>query len=169
MATAPDQFARAAPLKVRPMRESDVEEVIGIERASYQFPWTEGIFHDCLRVAYLCRVAVQDQCIVGYAVMSTGAGEAHILNLCVRTEARRAGIGRALIRYLLEQAENAGMVEAFLEVRPSNAIAMVLYESLGFEQVGTRRGYYQAVGGREDAAVLRLSLAGPGSLSPGVR
>jgi ribosomal-protein-alanine N-acetyltransferase len=158
MATAPDQFAHAAPLSVRPMRESDVNEVIGIERASYQFPWTEGIFHDCLRVAYLCRVAIQDDQIIGYAVMSMGAGEAHILNLCVREEGRRAGVGRALIRYLLEQAEDAGMVEAFLEVRPSNAIALILYQSLGFEQIGTRRGYYQAVGGREDAAVLRLRL-----------
>jgi ribosomal-protein-alanine N-acetyltransferase len=158
MATAPDQFARAGNVSVRPMRDADVAEVIGIERASYLFPWTEGIFHDCLRVGYLCRTAVQDQRIVGYAVMSMGAGEAHILNLCVREEGRRAGIGRALIRYLLAQAAGAGMVEAFLEVRPSNDIAMRLYRSLGFHQIGTRRGYYQAVGGREDAAVLRLRL-----------
>lgn len=160
MATAPDQFARVAPLTVRPMHEADVSEVIRIERASYQFPWTEGIFYDCLRVAYLCRVAVQDQQIVGYAVMSMGAGEAHILNLCVREEVRRSGVGRELIHYLLTQAEEAGMSEAFLEVRPSNAVALLLYESLGFEQVGTRRGYYQAIGGREDAAVLRLRLGG---------
>jgi len=158
MATAADQFAFAGELTVRPMRDADVAEVIGIERASYQFPWTEGIFHDCLRVEYLCRVAVQGQRITGYAVMSMGAGEAHILNLCVREDHRRMGVGRALIRYLLEQAEDAGMVEAFLEVRPSNAVAMVLYESLGFQQIGTRRGYYQALGGREDAAVLRLRL-----------
>src|SRR5580692_5919601 len=169
MATAPDQFARVDELSIRAMREADVAEVIGIERASYQFPWTEGIFRDCLRVSYVCRVAVQDQRIVGYAVMSMGAGEAHILNLCVRDEARRAGVGRALIRYLLEQAEHAEMVEAFLEVRPSNAIALILYQSLGFEQIGTRRGYYQAVGGREDAAVLRLRLSGPGSLSSRLR
>jgi ribosomal-protein-alanine N-acetyltransferase len=160
MATAADQLAHVGELTVRPMRDADVAEVITIERASYQFPWTEGIFHDCLRVAYLCRVALQKQRIVGYAVMSMGAGEAHILNLCVRQEARRAGVGRSLIRYLLEQAEDAGMLEAFLEVRPSNTVAMVLYQSLGFEQIGTRRGYYQAVGGREDAAVLRLRLGG---------
>jgi ribosomal-protein-alanine N-acetyltransferase len=158
MATAPDQFAHAGELAIRAMRDADVAEVIGIERASYQFPWTEGIFHDCLRVSYLCRVAMQDQRIVGYAVMSMGAGEAHILNLCVREDERRAGIGRLLIRYLLDQAQGAGMLEAFLEVRPSNAIAIRLYQSLGFAQIGTRRGYYQAVGGREDAAVLRLRL-----------
>ena len=105
MANAPDQFAHAAELTIRVMHDADVAEVIGIERASYQFPWTEGIFHDCLRVSYLCRVAVQGQHIVGYAVMSMGAGEAHILNLCVREESRRAGVGRQLIRYLLDQAE----------------------------------------------------------------
>src|SRR5580698_8619705 len=132
MATAPDQFAHLGELTIRIMRDDDVGEVIGIERASYQFPWTEGIFHDCLRVSYLCRVAVQGQRIIGYAVMSMGAGEAHILNLCVREDARRAGVGRQLIRYLLDQAEAAGMLEAFLEVRPSNAIAMRLYQSLGF-------------------------------------
>lgn len=161
MATAPDQFAHPGELTVRPMRETDVPEVIRIERASYQFPWTEGIFHDCLRVAYLCRVAVQARRIVGYAVMSMGAGEAHILNLCVRAEGRRSGVGRLLIGHLLGQAGHAGMIEAFLEVRPSNDIAIRLYESLGFQQIGTRRGYYQAVGGREDAAVLRLRLDEP--------
>ncbi len=94
MATAADQFASAGEPVVRPMREADVAEVIGIERASYQFPWTEGIFRDCLRVGYQCRVAVQDQMIVGYAVMSMGAGEAHILNLCVREAVRCCGVGR---------------------------------------------------------------------------
>ncbi|HEY1899137.1 MAG TPA: ribosomal protein S18-alanine N-acetyltransferase [Steroidobacteraceae bacterium] len=158
MATAPDHFAQAGELTVRPMRDADVAVVIGIERAAYQFPWTEGIFRDCLRVAYLCRVAVQDQRIVGYAVMSLGAGEAHILNLCVHEDYRRAGVGRMLIRYLLAQAAAAGMLEAFLEVRPTNDIALRLYQSLGFQHIGTRRGYYQAVGGREDAAVLRLRL-----------
>jgi ribosomal-protein-alanine N-acetyltransferase len=162
MATAPDQFAHAGELTIRAMGIADVAEVINLERASYQFPWTEGIFHDCLRVSYLCRVALQGQRIVGYAVMSLGAGEAHILNLCVREDARRAGVGRLLIHHLLDQAEGAGMLEAFLEVRPSNAIAMHLYQSLGFGQIGTRRGYYQAVGGREDAAVLRLRLDAPG-------
>jgi len=159
MATAPDQFAEPGICTVRPMGDADVAEVLGIERASYQFPWTEGIFHDCLRVAYLCRVAVQGPRIVGYAVMSMGAGEAHILNLCVREDVRRAGVGRSLIRHLIDEAEHAGMSEVFLEVRPSNDIAMLLYQSMGFAQIGTRRGYYQAVGGREDANVLRLKLA----------
>jgi [ribosomal protein S18]-alanine N-acetyltransferase len=87
-----------------------------------------------------------------------GAGEAHILNVCVREEYRSRGFARKIMQYLLERAAAAGMSEAFLEVRPSNVAAARLYHSLGFEQVGIRRGYYQATGGREDAAVLRRLL-----------
>lgn len=73
---------------------------------------------------------------------------------------RCRGIGRRMLEHMLDRAAGAGMAEAFLEVRPSNTTAIRLYQSLGFEQVGTRRGYYQAVGGREDAAVLKLILRG---------
>jgi len=61
--------------------------------------------------------------------------------------------------YLLERARSAGMQEVFLEVRPSNPIAIHLYESLGFTRVGVRKGYYQATGGREDAWVYKLVLS----------
>lgn len=162
MATAPELFDAVPDILIRPMVESDVLDVVGVERASYQFPWSEGIFRDCLRVGYVCRVvSIADQ-VIGYGVMSIGAGEAHILNLCVSEVLRCRGIGRRLLGYLIERGTAAGMSEAFLEVRPSNAAALRLYRSYGFEQVGTRRGYYQAVGGREDAAVLRLVLRGRG-------
>ncbi|HYL70165.1 MAG TPA: ribosomal protein S18-alanine N-acetyltransferase [Candidatus Dormibacteraeota bacterium] len=160
MATAPELFG-PVPEAVRAMRDADVPEVVAIERGSYQFPWSEGIFRDCLRVGYTCRVATLARQVVGYAVMSAGAGEAHILNLCVSEAYRCRGLGRRLLALLVERAAAAGMKEAFLEVRPSNTAAIRLYIAHGFEQVGMRRGYYQAVGGREDAAVLRLGLRGP--------
>ena len=151
----------AAPqTRIRPMTEADVAEVFAVERASYQFPWSEGIFRDCLRVGYVCRVLTLESLIIGYGVMSVGAGEAHVLNLCVADAYRCHGLGRRMLAYLLERGAAAGMSEAFLEVRPSNTAAIRLYQAVGFEQVGMRRGYYQAAGGREDAAVLRLSLRG---------
>jgi ribosomal-protein-alanine N-acetyltransferase len=90
--------------------------------------------------------------------MSMGAGEAHVLNICIRADLRGSGTGRRLMTWLLDEARAAGNGWAFLEVRPSNRPALLLYESLGFQPVGLRRGYYQAVGGREDALVFRLDL-----------
>jgi len=158
MATAPEMLNAVPDVLIRPMSENDVSEVIAVERASYQFPWSEGIFRDCLRVGYVCRVVTVNDIVIGYGVMSVGAGEAHILNLCISESHRCRGVGRRLLSYLVERGAAAGMSEAFLEVRPSNTSAIRLYQSAGFEQVGMRRGYYQAVGGREDAAVLKLAL-----------
>jgi ribosomal-protein-alanine N-acetyltransferase len=158
MATAPELLDSMPEIQIRPMTESDISSVIAVERASYQFPWSEGIFRDCLRVGYVCRVVTLNDEIIGYGVMSVGAGEAHILNLCISEVYRCHGVGRRLLTYLIERGAASGMSEAFLEVRPSNTSAIRLYLSLGFEQVGMRRGYYQAVGGREDAAVLKLAL-----------
>lgn len=88
-----------------------------------------------------------------------GAGEAHILNVCIRAEFQCRGFGRKMLLFLLERSRAAGMQEAFLEVRPSNSAAIRLYQSVGFEPVGVRRGYYQAAVGREDASVLRRLLS----------
>jgi ribosomal-protein-alanine N-acetyltransferase len=140
------------------MHELDVPMVVAIERSAYQFPWSEGIFRDCLRVGYVCRLIEVGGDIAGYGIMSIGAGEAHILNVCMRSDYRSRGLARQVLLYLIDKARAAGMYEAFLEVRPSNTVAARLYHSLGFEQVGVRRGYYQATDGREDAAVLRRLL-----------
>src|ERR1700746_2986431 len=157
MATAPELLATPE-VVIRAMRGSDVADVVAIERASYQFPWSEGIFRDCLRVGYVCRVITVSRHVMAYGVMSLGAGEAHILNLCVAEGYRCRGVGRRLLTSLIERATTAGMADAFLEGRPSNTAAIRLYLALGFEQAGMRRGYYQAVNGREDAAVLRRAL-----------
>jgi ribosomal-protein-alanine N-acetyltransferase len=142
----------------RRMLEQDLSAVIELECAAYMFPWSIGIFRDCLRVGYTCRVLEAPDGVVGYGIMSMGAGEAHILNLCVRADLRGHGTGRRLLGWLLDAARSAGHGWAFLEVRPSNRPAIRLYESVSFAPVGLRRGYYQAVGGREDAIVYRLDL-----------
>jgi [ribosomal protein S18]-alanine N-acetyltransferase len=145
-------------VKFRAMTPGDVPAVAAVERTSYTFPWSEGIFRDCLRVGYLCRVADVDGEIVAYGIVAMGAGEAHILNLCVRADLRGRSIGRQMLMLLLERSRQAAMEAVFLEVRPSNPHAIALYQSVGFTQVGLRKGYYQAEGGREDALVLKLDL-----------
>jgi [ribosomal protein S18]-alanine N-acetyltransferase len=149
-------------VRFRPMTLADVPAVVFVERSSYQFPWSEGVFRDCIRVGYLCRVVESAGEVAGYGIMSYGAGEAHILNVCVRQDLRGAGVGRRLMDFLLERARAAQMQDIFLEVRPSNPTAIRLYESLGFARVGVRKAYYQANGGREDAWVYKLTLAQEG-------
>jgi ribosomal-protein-alanine N-acetyltransferase len=158
MATAPEHLASLPEVAIRSMVEADVSPVVAIERASYRFPWSEGIFRDCLRVGYVCRVASQLDALVGYGILSTGAGEAHILNLCVCAELRCRGIGSLVLEDLLQRAAAAAVDTAYLEVRPSNTAAIRLYQSFEFEHIGMRRGYYQAPDGREDAAVFKLAL-----------
>ena len=158
-AARPESHGHTRFVKFRAMTPLDIPSVAALEKASYAFPWTEGIFRDCLRVAYLCRVAEIDTQIAGYGIVAMGAGEAHILNLCVDGRLRGRGIGRQMLMLLLERSRDAGMTDAFLEVRPSNAMALALYQSVGFVQVGVRKGYYQAEDGREDALVLKLQLA----------
>lgn len=160
MATAREFLAPLADIAIRPMTEADVPAVAAVERAAYQFPWSEGIFRDCVGVGYVCRIVTLSDAVVAHSVMSVGAGEAHILNLCVADAFRCRGIGKRLLQHMLERAAAAGMNEAFLEVRPTNIAAIRLYQALGFEQIGVRRGYYQAVSGREDAAVFKLALRG---------
>ena len=104
------------------MALSDVAAVVAVERASYVFPWSEGVFRDCIRVGYLCRVVEFAGEVAGYGIMSYGAGEAHILNICIRSDLRSAGVGRRLMDFLLERARAADMRDVFLEVRPSNPI-----------------------------------------------
>jgi ribosomal-protein-alanine N-acetyltransferase len=146
-------------MAVRPMNEADIASVIEIEQRSYPFPWTEGILRDCLRVGYGSIVLEFGAVLVGFGVIASGAGEAHLLNVCVREEFRGRGFGRALIGHLLAHAAAAGATMVFLEVRPANVGAIRLYETLGFRQVGVRRGYYQTPAGREDALVMRRTLS----------
>jgi ribosomal-protein-alanine N-acetyltransferase len=140
------------------MREADLEQVLLIEQAAYPFPWTRGIFEDCLRVGYSCWVLAQGRWVLGYGVMSTAVGEAHVLNLCVRPDRQREGLGRRLLDHLLRLARGHHADIALLEVRPSNRGALALYRAAGFNEVGVRRGYYPGHNGREDALILALDL-----------
>ena len=142
----------------RPMREADLRRVLVIERAAYGFPWSEGIFRDCLQVGYCCWVVERDEGVDAYGIMQVAVSEAHVLNLCVDPSAQSQGVGRAMLRCLLQVAREHGAENAYLEVRPTNAHALALYRSEGFRTVGTRRAYYPSDYGREDAFILSCGL-----------
>lgn len=143
---------------IRPMQIADVEIVMQIELLSYEFPWSEGIYKDCLNVGYGCWIVEYAQKVVGYGIMSAAAGEAHILNLCIREDFRGVGLGRMLLNHLLDLSRGHRADTVFLEVRPSNLPAYRLYEQEGFAEVGLRRNYYPARDGREDAIIMAKEL-----------
>lgn len=139
---------------VRVMSQSDVVEVLEIENETYDFPWSAGIFRDCLLAGYTALVLDLDGEVVGYGVMSVAAGEAHLLNICVARSLRRQGIGNRLLREMLMHAQGFRAERVFLEVRPSNSPALELYFKAGFTTLGVRQRYYKAKEGNEDAVVL---------------
>ncbi len=142
----------------RRMRDCDLDEIMDIERNAYEFCWTLGIMRDCLRVGYLCWLYESDGRIEAYGVLSVAAGEAHVLNLCVRKESQGQGLGRKMLRQLIELARRQGAETVLLEVRGSNLAAVRLYHSEGFNEVGVRKDYYPDHHGREDALILAREL-----------
>lgn len=147
--------------ELRPMREEDLESVAQIEAGAYDFPWTLGIFRDCLRAGYACWSLAQEGRIIGYAVLSVAAREAHVLNVCVAPDEQGHGHGRRLMRRLVDLARWHHAERVFLEVRPSNQRAIALYHDLGFNEIGRRPNYYPARQGREDAIVMAFELLDP--------
>ncbi|CAK0770098.1 (Ribosomal protein S18)-alanine N-acetyltransferase [Gammaproteobacteria bacterium] len=125
---------------------------------SYDFPWSKQLFEDCLRVGYCCWVCGDSDILCGYGILSVGAGECHVLNVCVVPKLRSQGLGRYLMRHLLHLGKRHRSDTAFLEVRVSNQTAIHLYQTLGFNEIGTRRAYYPARSGREDAIMFAKHL-----------
>ena len=160
MAAQPDdmQIRLANSGNIREMTSDDLGRVIDVEIAAYEHPWTLGIFRDCIRVGYSCWVYEVNDAVVAYGIVMLNGSEAHVLNLCVHPEYQRRGIGRLMLDHLTHTSRDAGADTLLLEVRQSNIIAMQLYLSADFHQLGVRTGYYLDHDGREDAIILAKSL-----------
>ena len=152
-----------APLEaaLRPMTLEDVSAVANIEAAAYEFPWSRGIFRSCIDNGHHCWVLEQGGMVIGYGVLSTGAGEAHILNVCVAPLHQGRGHGAYLLQRVLDLARWHHAQRVFLEVRPSNELAHAMYGRAGFSEIGHRPNYYPARRGREDAIVMAMELLPP--------
>ncbi|MEH6565595.1 MAG: ribosomal protein S18-alanine N-acetyltransferase [Halopseudomonas sp.] len=145
-------------LNFRRMQETDLDAVLAVEFAAFSHPWTRGIFLDSIKSGHECWIAFSGLQQVGHGVLSAAAGESHLLNITIKPESQGNGYGHALLEHLMDQARAREAEVTFLEVRESNRSAAALYERFGFNEIGRRRNYYPAVGGREDALVMAYSL-----------
>lgn len=143
---------------MRSMTLADVDAVLTIEQAVQAYPWSHGNFTDALANGYVCSVDEKHGEIHGYAILMPVVDEAELLNIGVAAAQQRKGLGRAMLRGMLELARGKNMRRVFLEVRPSNTAAVALYRSAGFSEVGLRRGYYRDENGSEDALVMACEL-----------
>ena len=150
------------------MRDTDLDAVVAIERGANAFPWSDGVFADCLRAGHTCRVVEREGVVDGFGILETRGAESRVLNLCVRPRVQGQGLGRLLLAAVIDIARGRGADTLTLEVRTTNRTARHLYERSGFHEVGTRPGYYPAACGREDALILArdLGLRGPPQCSP---
>jgi len=140
------------------MTLADVARVMEIEQEVYQFPWTDRIFSDCIRVGYHCWLALKGNEVIGHAVISVTAGESHMLNLSIAVRHQRKGYGSQFIEFLLRDAAAHQAEAMLLKVRPSNQAAINCYTAAGFNEVGSRKDYYPAADGREDALLFARQI-----------
>lgn len=150
-------------LSIRPMTASDLDEVLEIEKRSFQKPWTRGMFESELRnpISFATTLKAEfdgRETLVAYMLYWVIQGEAHILNIAVNPEYRRRGAAELLLGTSLEQMRRNLVFEVFLEVRRSNTAARELYRKYGFRESFERKNYY----GDEDAIVMTLAFDGYG-------
>ena len=141
-------------IAIRPMKDSDIDAVLEVERFAFVTPWSRSAFEQELNDNQLARyfVVENNDTVIGYAGMWLVIGEAHITNIAVQADYRRLGVGRLLMLHLINYACGLGIGSMTLEVRVSNDAARKLYASLGFQEKGLRKNYYSET--HEDALVL---------------
>jgi len=144
-------------ISFRPMTEADLDRVVQIENAAFSHPWSRNLFADGLK-SYDCWLMFEGEEQVGHGVIQIILNEAHLLNITVRPQSQGQGLGLQLLEHLMLRARQLKADECFLEVRASNQSAYRLYERYGFNEIGRRRDYYPAAGGREDALVMACTL-----------
>jgi len=150
---------KAVEAQFEPLTEARLDEVVAVERQSYDHPWTRANFADSLRSGYQAQLLDADGVLLGYFIAMKGVDEVHLLNLTVAPPHQRQGWGRIMLDALSVWARGQGAQWLWLEVRASNLRAQRIYEQHGYRRVGERRSYYPAGHGRrEDAVVMSLKL-----------
>lgn len=133
--------------------------MMAVEEASFPTPWSRALFEEEIGRRFSDAIVVvgdPEGTVAGYAICWTVGEESHLLNIAVRPDVRKKGIGRSLLRECIRRSVHAGGRRIILEVRPTNRDAIRLYEREGFRYLGIRKGYYTDTG--EDAIVFAREI-----------
>jgi ribosomal-protein-alanine N-acetyltransferase len=144
-------------IELRRLGLADLHEIEEIERRSYATPWSRSMFAgELAKPSSICLGALQaddeDAALVGYLIVSRYVDAWHVMNIAVAPEQRGRGIATMLLERLFDLTADDARRGYTLEVRVSNVTAIGLYERLGFQSRGIRRGYY--TDNREDALIM---------------
>lgn len=141
---------------IRAMTADDLPAVFAIEQASHPSPWPLKGLQESLQ-NHSAFVLEQDGAVTGFAFVQRILDEAHLLDIAIAPAQRGRGLGRELLRRLMDDVLAAGVTIWFLEVRVSNQAAISLYQSLGYNELSLRRNYYDGPDGKEDALLMACS------------
>lgn len=144
--------------KISFLKADDLSTAYAIELRSHAFPWSCATFASNQGERYLNLRLDTCENMVAFAITQVVLDEATLLNVAVDPPYQRQGVGQALLEHLIAELETRGVLTLWLEVRASNIAAITLYQNLGFNEVTTRRHYYPAKEGREDAIIMALLL-----------
>lgn len=142
-------------VKIVPMTADHLEELEKLERICFSRPWSRKMLAEELENQCAAFLVAEDSVsgrVLGYAGLMVVADEGYITNVAVFPEYRRQGIAAQILQVFLQFAEANHLAFLTLEVRPSNAAAIALYQGFGFEEVGRRKNYYDLP--KEDALIL---------------
>jgi ribosomal-protein-alanine N-acetyltransferase len=146
-------------VQIRWLIRRDMPDVLAIERASFEYAWSEEDFLCCLRQRNcIGMVAERDGKIVGFMIYELHKARLRLLNFAVSAEARRQRVGGQMVRRLIDKLSQQRRREIMLEVRETNLAAQLFFKSMGFMALGVLRDRYDDT--TEDAYLMRFVLAG---------
>ena len=137
---------------------ADIKSISMIEKKAHFTPWSEESFEDSLKAKHLSKIFSLNQIIQGYFIASHVLDECELLNITVKVDSQKMGLGSFIFEHFLTCCEAMKIKDIFLEVRKTNHVAIQLYEKFGFNEMSIRKNYYKAKFGREDAILMGLSL-----------
>jgi [ribosomal protein S18]-alanine N-acetyltransferase len=140
-------------ITVRPMQESDLDDVLAIEEVCFPAPWSRKMFRDeLLNPAAQAFIFEKENKPFGFMIFWAVLDEAHLMTIAIHPKCRGRGYGTRIMEFLEQSAHDLNVKKILLEVARANTSARTLYKNMGFTSIGFRRKYYLAE--NDDAIVM---------------